>query len=92
MKRKNSNKSSQLPKLEKTVAELERRLRVANSSLNSVPVGFNRKKENAKSEIRDEESHGLVEEEKQNLIADMDFEVLLFQQTNFFFFKGKNLN
>ena len=68
-----------MPKLEKTVADLERRLRLANSTLNNVPMGGTRRKENLKKEKNiqgDEENQGFIEEEKQNLIADMDFEVI----------------
>lgn len=69
-----------MPKLEKTVAELERRLRLANSTLNSIPkLNENTKSLNSKRKEKtpiDEESRGLMEEEeKQNLIAEMDFEV-----------------
>lgn len=78
LKKKNHAKSSQLLKIEKTVAELERRLLMANQTLNCIPQS-NKKKQNH-FESQDDEKHGLMEEEKQNLIADMDFEVY-----NFFF-------
>ena len=72
-----------MPKLEKTVAELERRLRLANSTLNCLPRSFQdkSKKPNVKDKNLpiDEESHALInEEEKENLVAQMDFEVILY--------------
>lgn len=63
-------------KIEKTVAELERRLLMANQTLNCIPQAV--KKQQNHFENQDDEKHGLMEEEKQNLIANMDFEVFIF--------------
>jgi len=68
-----------LPKLEKTVFELERKLRLANSTLMNIPRAMpdntNKLKNSRGNQMNDEESHGLIEEEKENLVAEMDFEV-----------------